>query len=103
MVKKITEAEFTENVKEGISVVDFSAEWCGPCRLLSPVLEKISEEFGNEIKFFNVDVDEAQDLAGQLGIMSIPAVYIFKDGKAVGSSIGFKPEDDLKAFINVNK
>lgn len=102
MVKKISEAEFKESVKEGYSVVDFSATWCGPCQMLAPVLEEVSEAMNEKAKFFAVDVDEAQDLCNEIGIMSVPAIFIFKDGNAVSQSIGFKPKEALESWISEN-
>lgn len=102
MVKKISESEFKESVKEGISVVDFSATWCGPCQMLAPVLESVSETFAGKVKFFAVDVDQAESLCMQLGIMSVPAVFIFKDGQVASSSIGFQPQPALEQWISQN-
>lgn len=101
MVKKITEAEFKDSVKSGYSVVDFSATWCGPCQMLAPVLEKVSEEC-DKAAFFAVDVDEAQDLCQEIGIMSVPAVFLFKDGEIVSQSIGFQPKEAIEAWLSEN-
>lgn len=102
MVKKISEAEFKDAVKEGISVVDFSATWCGPCQMLAPVLEKVSEGFEGKVKFFAVDVDEAEEICKELGIMSVPAVFLFKNGESISSSIGLKPKEAIEAWISSN-
>ncbi|MBB5219165.1 thioredoxin [Treponema rectale] len=99
MVKQISESEFDEAVKSGVSAVDFSAVWCGPCKMLGPVFEKISEKYEGKINFYKVDVDEAPNLCQKLGIMSVPAVYLFKDGAQVATNIGFVPEAQLEAFI----
>lgn len=100
MVKKITEAEFKDSVKDGYSVVDFSATWCGPCQMLAPVLETVSEEMDDKVNFFAIDVDEAQDLCTELGIMSVPAVFFFKNGEAVSQSVGFKPKEGIISWIS---
>lgn len=102
MVKKVTEQEFKEEAKSGVSVVDFSATWCGPCQMLAPVMEQVAEELP-EVQFYNIDTDENQKIAMDLGVMSIPAVYVFKDGKPVASTVGFQPKEKLKAFIIANK
>jgi len=102
MVKEISEAEFKDSVKEGISVVDFSATWCGPCQMLKPVLESVSEDFDGKVKFFAVDVDSAPNVCRELGIMSVPAVFLFKNGENVSSSIGFKPKELLEQWIKSN-
>ena len=90
--------EFNEIIKEGTTVVDFYADWCGPCKMLGPVLEQLSEELP-EIKFIKVNVDDEMDLAQDLGIMSIPAVFLFKDGEAVSQSVGLKPIDLMRQFV----
>ncbi|MCR5217723.1 thioredoxin [Treponema sp.] len=100
MVKQISESEFDEAVKSGVSVVDFSATWCGPCQMLGPVLEKVSEKHAGSINFYKVDVDEAPNLCQKLGIMSVPAVYLFKDGVQTATNIGFVPEAQLDAFVS---
>lgn len=94
MVKKISQNEF-EETKSGAAVVDFSATWCGPCKMMAPVLEQLSEEFEGKIKFYNVDVDENQELAEQYGITSIPALLIMQDGEKKDMQIGFQPKETL--------
>lgn len=79
--------------------VDFWAPWCGPCRMLAPVLTEVAAEKGDKIKVGKVNVDENPELAAQYGISGIPAMLLFKDGKVVGSSVGFKPKPELEAFI----
>ena len=83
-------------------LVDFWAPWCGPCRMLAPILAEIAEEKGNTVKVGKVNVDEEPDLAAKYGISGIPAMLLFKDGKVVGSSVGFKPKPELEAFIGAN-
>ena len=80
MIKKITNNDISQVLKSNAAVVDFSATWCGPCKMIEPVLEELSEEMG-DIEFYNADVDENMDIAMNFGIQSIPAVLIFKDGK----------------------
>ena len=74
---------------------EFYADWCGPCRMLSPNIEKLSEEYKN-IKFAKVNVDDCSELAQELGITSIPAVFFFKDAKVINSFVGFKPYEEIK-------
>ena len=83
-------------------VVDYWAEWCGPCRMASPVLDKIADEYAGKVKVCKVNVDEARQTATQNGIMSIPTLHIFKDGQAVDQMVGVSPnfEDDLKKKID---
>ncbi|MGN0317003.1 MAG: thioredoxin [Lachnospira sp.] len=100
MVKKIGSNEFAQEVAEGVSVVDFSAEWCGPCKMLAPVLEEISAEYEGRIKFFNVDVDENGSLAQKYGIMNIPAIVVLKDGVKQDMHVGFVPKPVLNEFLD---
>ncbi|MCR5300563.1 MAG: thioredoxin [Erysipelotrichaceae bacterium] len=101
-MKIIDKKEFEETIKEGVTLVDFFATWCGPCKMLGPVLEELSEEI-TDVKFVKIDVDEEPELAGKFGIMSIPSVFLFKDGEVAGSFLGLQPKDKVKAFIEGNK
>lgn len=101
-VKVINSADFDNAVKSGVSVVDFNATWCGPCRMLGPVMEKLSGQLGDKASFYAMDVDDNPDVAARYGIMSIPFVGVFKDGQLVDSQVGFIPEPSMKAFIEKN-
>ena len=101
-VKVISQAEFDECIKEGVSVVDFNATWCGPCKMLGPVLEELSGELEGKAKFFAVDVDENEELAERYGIMSIPYVAVFKNGEKADEAVGFQPKPAMKAFVERN-
>jgi thioredoxin 1 len=100
MVKQIkTAAEFDELIGTGATVfVDFFATWCGPCKMVAPIVEKLSEKYP-DVTFVKVDVDEVGDLAQRLGIMSIPALYIFKDGKKAAETLGYQPEASFAKLI----
>lgn len=103
MVKKIDEQGFrNEAEKDAVAVVDFSATWCGPCKMLAPVIEQVSEQLGDKVKFYNVDVDEAPELAGEFGINSVPSVLLLKNGRLVDRSVGFRPGPALKSWIEGN-
>ena len=101
-VKKIDSPEFAEAIRSGVAVVDFNATWCGPCRMLGPVLEELSDEMEGKASFYAVDVDDNQALAVQYGISSIPYVAVFKDGKLVDEQVGFVPKAALKGFVERN-
>ena len=79
-------------------LIDFFATWCGPCRMLSPIIDEISEE-NADIKVCKVNVDEEPELAQAFGVASIPTVAVMKDGKLAGKSVGFRPKDDLIAMV----
>ena len=98
-MRKINEKEFKELVENGKTIViDFYADWCGPCRALGPILEEVQEEFP-EIEFVKVNVDEEENLAMGFRIQSIPNVIIIKDGKMVSNSLGLKPKDAIIEWI----
>lgn len=99
MVEQIkTTEQFDTLLKDNKSVVvDFFATWCGPCKMVGPVVETVSEQL-SDVKFVKVDVDELGDIASRYGIMSIPAIFAFKDGEKVGEQVGFAPEPMIKAL-----
>lgn len=102
MIKEMTGRELDELVSSGKTVVcDFFATWCGPCRMLSPILEKLSEEFEG-VTFAKVDVDANGDLAASLGIFSIPDVYVFSDGEVKDHNLGYLPEEQMREFLQKN-
>lgn len=99
MVKKISQEEFEQVKNDNIAVIDFSAEWCGPCKMLAPVMEEVSEELGDSVSFYNIDVDQNMDIAQQYRIVSIPALLVLKKGEKVDMQIGFQPKDGIVEFI----
>ena len=100
MITKVNEQEFrTKVMNDGIAVVDFSATWCGPCRMLAPVLEQISEELAGKVNFYNVDVDDDTPLAAKYGIQNIPSLMLLKNGEAVDMKVGFMPEPVLAKWL----
>ncbi len=86
---------FEEQTKKGIVVVDFFATWCGPCRMMAPVLEEVQEELGDKVKIFKVDVDESEALARKFGVMMIPTMVIFENGEVRDKHIGLWQKDDM--------
>lgn len=99
MVKKISEQEFEVAKAEKLSLIDFSATWCGPCKMLAPILEEVSEEMSDSVAFFNIDVDENPNLAQKYDVTSIPALVLLKSGEKVDMQVGFQPKDGIVCFI----
>ena len=101
-VTHVTDRNFeTEVLKSNLPVlVDFWAEWCGPCRMVSPIVEEIAKDLKGKLKVAKINVDESQDLAAQFNIMSIPTLLIFKKGEPVEQMVGAMSKDQLLARIN---
>ena len=93
----------TEVKTKALALVDFSATWCGPCRMLEPVLEELSEDMAGKVDFYNADSDENMDLAMAYRIASIPALLLLKNGEEVARTVGFQPKESLKKFIEENE
>ena len=85
----LTKADFDGKVKTGVAMVDFWAEWCGPCKMAAPVIDSLADEYKDRVLVAKVNVDEEEGLAGKYGVMSIPTVILFKDGAEIGRQIGF--------------
>ena len=100
MIKEIKENEFIKEVSESNKkvLVDFYANWCGPCRMLRPILEEIANEF-NDTKIVSIDVDEAENLAREYEVISIPCLVLFQDGKEINRSVGLKSKEEIENMI----
>jgi len=104
IIKEGTAASFAKDVIEAsrtsLVLVDFWAAWCGPCRQLTPILEKVVRAYAGKVKLVKINVDENQSIAGQLRVQSIPTVYLFKDGRGIDGFMGALPESQLRAFLD---
>ena len=101
MVEQINAKQFDELLKGGKPVVcDFFATWCGPCKMLAPVIDAMSEKYGDKAVFVKVDIDENIELAARYGIMSIPLVGVFKGGELVEKSLGYTSQSQTEDFLN---
>ncbi|WPK10724.1 thioredoxin [Lysinibacillus louembei] len=98
-----TDQNFSQEIANGVVLVDFWATWCGPCKMIAPVLEELDAEIGNDVKIVKVDVDNNQATAAEYQIMSIPSLLLFVDGELKAKTAGFQPKEALIDFIDSNK
>lgn len=101
-MKIVNTQEFNELMNEKAVLVDFFATWCGPCKMLSPVLEGVAEKMKDKVTIVKVDVDRSPDLAAKFGVMSVPTMIMFKNGRQVDAFSGYMPEANLIANIEKN-
>ncbi len=95
-VPELSEQEFDSFIKGGTVLVDFTADWCMPCVMMSPIIDDLSEEFSGKIKFGKVDIEENHDIAQKFGVVSIPNFILFKDGEQIEQFVGSMSADDFK-------
>lgn len=98
-IKHLTDESFSREIAEGVTLVDFYADWCGPCRMLTPVLEQVSQEVKGKATFVKIDIDSEQKTAAQFQITSVPTLILFKDGKEVNRLIGLRNAVAIKDFV----
>ncbi|QDP40805.1 thioredoxin [Radiobacillus deserti] len=99
-IVKASDATFNEETGQGLVLADFWATWCGPCKMIAPVLEEIDGEMNDKLKIVKLDVDENQETASKFGVMSIPTLLLFKDGEVVDQVVGYQPKEALEELIN---
>ncbi|MCU7667103.1 thioredoxin [Bacillus thuringiensis] len=102
-IKNVTDTNFSEETSKGLVLVDFWAPWCGPCKMLAPVLDELDSRMGDEAKITKVNVDENPETAAKFGVMSIPTLLVIKDGSVVDTLVGVKPIDVLEGILRNHK
>jgi len=95
-IPELSKKEFDVFISKGIVVIDFFAEWCMPCLMMSPIIEELNQKFNGKIKFGKINVDDNQELAAKFKVQSIPNLIVFKDGKQVNQFIGSSSAEDLE-------
>lgn len=99
-IVNVTDNSFSNEVEgQGTVLVDFWAPWCGPCKMIAPVLEELDKEIGEQLKIAKVNVDDNPESASRFGVMSIPTLIVFKDGQPVDKVVGFNSKDALKNVV----
>ena len=98
-IKKFSEESFAKDIASGVTLVDFYADWCGPCRMLTPVLEKVAKDVKGKAVVAKLDIDHAQKVSSLYQVTSVPTLILFKDGKEAGRLVGLRDADAIKDFI----
>lgn len=98
-ISHVTDQNFAAETGAGVVLADFWAPWCGPCKMIAPVLEELDSEMGDKVKIVKLDVDDNQETAAKFGVMSIPTLLIFKNGEVVDKVVGFQPKDALASVL----
>ncbi|WP_281975085.1 thioredoxin [Halobacillus litoralis] len=94
-IQNATDETFVQETSNGLVIADLGAPWCGPCKMIAPVLEDIDQEQGDQMKIVKVDVDENMETAQKYGVMSVPTLLFFKDGELVDQAVGFKSKEEI--------
>jgi len=95
-IQYLDDQNFKGSVAKGVTLVDFHAEWCGPCKMIAPIIEELATELKGQVNVAKVDIDESQNTTSQLGITSVPTLILFKDGNEVQRVVGVRNKDSLK-------
>lgn len=99
-IVKVTDADFDSKAESGVQLVDFWATWCGPCKMIAPVLEELAADYEGKADILKLDVDENPSTAAKYEVMSIPTLIVFKDGQPVDKVVGFQPKENLAEVLD---
>ncbi|CZQ60373.1 thioredoxin [Staphylococcus aureus] len=99
-IVKVTDADFDSKVESGLQLVDFWATWCGPCKMIAPVLEELAADYEGKADILKLDVDENPSTAAKYEVMSIPTLIVFKDGQPVDKVVGFQQKENLAEVLD---
>ncbi len=99
MVEKVHNNDLAKALAADVAVLDFNATWCGPCRMVAPVVEQMAEENAGKVEFYSIDCDENPNLARQFGVMSIPSLFVLKKGDVVANTVGFRPKAQMDEWL----
>ncbi|MFZ3588387.1 thioredoxin [Bacillus sp. DJP31] len=98
-ISNVNDQNFSTETSEGLVLADFWAPWCGPCKMIAPVLEELDGEMGDKVKIVKLDIDQNQETASKYGVMSIPTLLVMKNGEVVDKVVGFQPKDALAEVL----
>ena len=98
-MRVLTGENFKEETSKGLVLIDFYADWCGPCKMMAPVLEKVAKAYEGKLEVVKVNVDDEMELARDFNVVSIPNMFLLKDGEVVNSILGYHPEKDIVAIV----
>ncbi|UNB45442.1 thioredoxin [Staphylococcus coagulans] len=97
---EVKDSNFEEQINDGVKLVDFWATWCGPCKMIAPVLEDLAQDYDGKVDILKLDVDQNQATAAKYEVMSIPTLIVFKDGEPVDKVVGFQPKENLAQVLD---